>query len=315
MNRIQIISDTNEEIQIKTSNIHSSVTNALRRIALSEIYNFAPNVDSSFEIKENSTSIHNEMLINRIALIPMKISENNDPNAYVFQLKVNNSKDKSSRVVTTDDIQVKYNEVPVDPKKIYGNLIYDKPVMITRFSKNKDQNIDCSWKIISGKGFNHSMFSHTTIATNIPENNNENILTIGSIGIKPAKDILLDCFKQFQILITKARKKEIEININEDDAKMVSFVLKDQTETIGNFLQYMIYSGEFVLGQSKTLDLVSYHRKHPLKNEIVINMKLKDDIEIFEEYKSKCEEIYDKYIDKAIEWIQELEKEYKEITK
>ena len=314
MNRIEILNDTNEEIQIKSSNIHSSVTNALRRIALSEIYNFAPNVDS-FEIKENTTAIHNEMLINRIALIPMKISENKDPNAYVFQLKVNNSKDKS-KVVTTNDIEVKYNDVPVDPKTIYRNLIYDKhPVMILRFSKNKEQKIDCNWKIVSGKGSNHSMFCHTTISTNIPENNNENILTIGSIGIKPAKDILLDCFKQFQILITKARKKDIEININEDNAKMVSFILTDQTETIGNFLQYMIYSGEFVLGQSKTLDLVSYHRKHPLKNEIVINMKLKDDIEIFEEYKSKCEEIYDKYIDKAIEWIQELEKEYKEITK
>ena len=82
------------------------------------------------------------------------------------------------------------------------------------------------------------------------------------------------------------------------------YILKGETHTMGNMIQEFIYNQEFSENpKGKQLTHVSYHEPHPLENEIILRLVLKDvdnndssDAD-FESYKSQTSQILLAYLD------------------
>lgn len=96
--------------------LDKSMINCIRRTILSDIPSIAFRVDENIKkdikINENTGSIHNEMLLQRISLIPLYINPENYNNNYLFELKVNHDNDSTYKFITSDD----FNIYPLLPK-------------------------------------------------------------------------------------------------------------------------------------------------------------------------------------------------------
>ena len=98
-------------------NVRTSVVNALRRTVLAEVPYVATNRDETkpashvggFVVRHNTGRIHNDMLCDRIALVPIHLTksevDNFIPGSITVQLAVNNEKSVCMNV-TSKDLQV-----------------------------------------------------------------------------------------------------------------------------------------------------------------------------------------------------------------
>jgi len=88
-----------------------SLVNALRRILLTDIPSIAFNTTESSENRdivmvENNSSLHNEMLLHRISLIPLYIDPNKYMKNYLFECKVIHDTNIPFKFITMDDINI-----------------------------------------------------------------------------------------------------------------------------------------------------------------------------------------------------------------
>jgi len=138
------------KITFNVKNTDVSILNSIRRIILSDIPNVAFDFkpydfqEKKINIIENTCSLHNEIILQRLSMIPLKFDEdeinNFEPNKYKFVLKKINNSSKMMDV-TTEDIEIfdendkKYNNKfirKIFPKnKISGNFI-----LITKLKPN-----------------------------------------------------------------------------------------------------------------------------------------------------------------------------------
>ncbi len=89
--------------------LHKSIVNSIRRTLLSAIptVGFRTEInDSDIKIIKNNTSLHNEFLLNRIALIPLYIDPQTYKKQYLFKLSVINSVESPITTVTAKDFDV-----------------------------------------------------------------------------------------------------------------------------------------------------------------------------------------------------------------
>ena len=138
------------KIIFNAKNIDVSILNSIRRIILSDI----PNVAFDFKpydfeerkvnIIENTCSLHNEIILQRLSMLPLKFDEdeihNFDPNKYKFVLKKVNNSNKMMDV-TTEDIEIydendnKYNNKFI--RKIFPkNKLSGDFILITKLKPN-----------------------------------------------------------------------------------------------------------------------------------------------------------------------------------
>lgn len=133
-----------------------SIINSIRRVILSDI----PNVAFDFQpydfeqkkvnIIENTCSLHNEIILQRLSMIPLKLDENEiynfEPSKYKFRLKKVNNTNKMMNVTTEhidiyDENDKKYNEKfirKIFPKnKLSGDFILITKLKPNLFDKNK----------------------------------------------------------------------------------------------------------------------------------------------------------------------------------
>lgn len=102
-----------DELSMIISNVDVSFVNALRRIILSEVETIGFNTDeylnSDLKIIANTTPVHNEFILHRLGLVPIKFHNNDnfDSDKYRFVLNKENTDYKIINV-TTEDFQV-YN--------------------------------------------------------------------------------------------------------------------------------------------------------------------------------------------------------------
>ena len=86
-----------------------SLVNALRRILLTDIPTVAFNIAGSktdIIMVENNSSLHNEMLLHRIGLIPLYINPDKYMKNYLFECKVNHDTSEPFKFITMDDINI-----------------------------------------------------------------------------------------------------------------------------------------------------------------------------------------------------------------
>ena len=101
--------------------LHKSIVNSVRRTLLSAIptVGFRTNIDDSdIKIIKNTTSLHNEFLLNRISLIPLYIDAETYKKQYLFKLSVINSGESPIKMITAKDIEIYPLKSNVNPETI-----------------------------------------------------------------------------------------------------------------------------------------------------------------------------------------------------
>ncbi len=91
--------------------LDKSIINGLRRILLTEIPTVAFKTDESMnkkdiEIISNTSALHNEMLLQRMSLIPLYINPDKYMKNYLFELKIIHKNSNPLQFVTTNDINI-----------------------------------------------------------------------------------------------------------------------------------------------------------------------------------------------------------------
>lgn len=94
----------------ETYGLDKSFMNAIRRVLLTDIPTVAFRVDENKEkditINTNTGSLHNEILIQRVGLIPLYINPENYTKNYLFKLSVKHNTNKPFRFVTAEDFEI-----------------------------------------------------------------------------------------------------------------------------------------------------------------------------------------------------------------
>ena len=94
-----------------TYGLDKSIVNGIRRALLTDIPTiaFRTNDDldkKDIEIVQNTTSLHNEMILQRLSLTPLYIDPEKYMKNYLFELKVTHDSSKAFRFVTTNDMSI-----------------------------------------------------------------------------------------------------------------------------------------------------------------------------------------------------------------
>lgn len=100
------------ELKFDLENLHPSYVNGLRRVILNNVetigFKTEPYDQSEINIIENTSSLHNEFLLHRIGMIPIKYPnpDSFDPDKYQFILDVENKSLSEIINITTKDFKV-----------------------------------------------------------------------------------------------------------------------------------------------------------------------------------------------------------------
>lgn len=141
-----VVTDKSDQYLLKFTleNTTSSFANALRRTIIGEVETAAFDTEnyetSSLKVIENTSSLHNEFLLHRLGMIPIKVinTKRFDPSKYKFVLNVQNTTSKIIEVTTADfevfDIETGKSVETLDffpPNRLTGENI-----LITRLKPN-----------------------------------------------------------------------------------------------------------------------------------------------------------------------------------
>lgn len=90
--------------------LDKSMMNAIRRTLLNDIpsiaFRSAENTNKDITIIENSGQLHNEMLLQRLSLIPLYINPNSYMKNYLFELKVEHDNNDVFKFITANDFTI-----------------------------------------------------------------------------------------------------------------------------------------------------------------------------------------------------------------
>lgn len=288
-----------------------AIVSGMRRTALSNILNVA---FDQIEFKKNSTSLHNEFLSHRIGLIPVTIENIDEYEKYTFELKVNSS-DHKSGFVNTDDIKVYKddNEISENEKK---KMFIQKPnpILITRFPKiiqNEYQEIDVKFKLKQGFGAKNSKFATTTVCTSIAEKDEYKFM-LETVGLVSCKKIVNDSFDVLISMLEDMRQKlnGFKITVTSiDNFKGLEIIFNRHSSTTGFIVQEKMYN-KFYNIENPVISHISFHETHPLENKLAIRIKLTDNIDDVDDYKSKCMNLLTEAIDSSIKEVEDLKDKF-----
>jgi DNA-directed RNA polymerase alpha subunit len=284
-------------ISLKTKDIDVSILNGIRRVLLMDIpiLGFIGNgIDTTVNIMENTTVLNNEIITNRIALIPLDVSEKyNDK--YILgdnklEIELNVSCAENIKIITTQDLIV-----TIDEQKVPN--FFKKPyITITKLRKNESLHLkaeavketgrkNASFNIVSGVTvYNNPKVSFTNTKSIIEQerdyNEGEYVLEFEIINntishkymLLKAIDILIN---KLSVLIDKSTIDQFENNEETYD-----FSIPDENDTVGNIIQSYIFDN-YVISKRKTVEncictYIGYIVKHPLDKVLTIRMTLKD---------------------------------------
>jgi DNA-directed RNA polymerase alpha subunit/DNA-directed RNA polymerase subunit L len=121
--------------------LDKSIVNSLRRTLLSEIPCVAFRIDEEqtkdLVIETNNTSLHNEYLMHRLAMVPIYLDPQTYEKQYLFYLNVKHDGSEPYKFVTTDDIAI----YPLKDGEMVGEEIsldnYDMNKPLSKSEHNK----------------------------------------------------------------------------------------------------------------------------------------------------------------------------------
>ena len=155
-----------------------------------------------------------------------------------------------------------------------------------------------------------------------PNKFNFEIESIGTFKAEELFNIGIDIIKKdinyFNLSLLNEDEK-IELSESPTVMDGIDILIKDQGHTLGNLLQSYLFNN-YVESSEPKLDFVGYKNPHPLTEEIVLRIKLNEDIEDFEQKKKKIKDIINEntqHINHILdnmkkEWNQKLPSPYEE---
>tara|TARA_Y100000389_G_scaffold136015_2_gene133534 strand:+ start:22 stop:1029 length:1008 start_codon:yes stop_codon:yes gene_type:complete len=279
--------------------LKTSMANAIRRTALSELTNIAFSYEpkNTIKIEKNTSVLNDEYIAHRIGITPVIIPEwmndkTIDLDEYEFHLS---AKSDDKKYVTTDDFVIKRttkgDSVGTGIENMETKKYFLKdPVLIMRFPKRDDQNqeLTLNCKVITGTHLDHAGFSPVTICTLVNNEDDSLHFKVESIGLWSTKQIMRETFSHLILrcenIITLILKEE-NCTLYEGNYMAVDFTLKNETHTIGNMLQEFIYDQEFPTHKDSKFSHISYHEPHPLEKRIIIRVSLVNEEDNYEDYR------------------------------
>jgi DNA-directed RNA polymerase subunit L len=295
------------ELNNSSNDVYISLANAIRRTIISDIDVYI--IDgTSAQFITNTSMLNNEFLKHRLTLIPI-ICDLKDINYenLLISCKINNDEDNIKSVyvkdfVCTDNITneiidnniiFKYPDI-LFAKLKHGNQIIFESKLINNSSENGGSFFSVVSKCIYtfkideieankiSKNMNQTeKTSFNTLEIERVYKKNDNgtpnnyIFSIESIGFYEPLNIVL---KGINLLINKLKYIQNEfknksskkvISKDTDDQDIFIFIIDNENETIGNLLSTYLTYNENVL-------YCGFVIEHPLKKNILIKIKLKD---------------------------------------
>jgi|TARA_B100000497_G_C7654370_1_gene393820 DNA-directed RNA polymerase subunit L len=276
-----------------------SILNGIRRVLLMDIpiLGFIGNgIDSTVNIIKNTTVLNNEIIANRIALIPLDITEEYndkfifDENKFEIELNESCSETEGIKLITTKNLIVKQ-----DGKEIKN--FFKSPIMITKLRKNEELHLkaeavketgrkNASFNIISGitvfnKPKNEFVKTKSIIEQERDYIDGEYIFEFELINNTISHKYML--LKAIDVLINKLVTliDKATIEKYENNNLTYDFNIPDENDTIGNIIQSYVFNN-YVIPKKKTIDniictYVGYIVKHPLEKVLTIRMTLNEE--------------------------------------
>ena len=310
MSFISNIKINNELISFDLNNnskeIKTSFANAIRRTIISDIYTYAID-DKSIVFYENTSMLNNEFLKHRLTLVPIISNlENINYDNIVISCKKTNDGENMENVYVNDFVCTENENKIID-----NSIIFKYPNIL--FSKLKNsQFLSFECKLTKNNAYyGGSFYSPVSICLytfkvddkkvdeitkEMNENEKKTFLTqdveriykkndlgepyayqfqIESVGFYDVKNILLlginslkERLNNLKIELRNKKSKKITFLDNDENPDFFEFLIDHENETIGNLLStYITYDNNvFYCG---------YVIEHPLKNNIILKIKLK----------------------------------------
>lgn len=306
------------EISFEITDVDLSIVNGLKRILESDI----PNVsfsESSIEITQNNTPINNEMLQNRIALIPIHLNDEQIESFVEGTTDISISMDVSHdtygiKDITTNDFIVKYDNKVVKNTDLFPhNIITKDPVLITKLRKN--ETIKLTAKAVKNTGKTHACFVAVSACryffkplppppemTDIIEcerhcDPNNRVFVFELINRNLSHKYIFNkaiTVLEEKLLLFKNDMESFDMKITKMDKRLknsMEFVVSNEDDTLGNIVQSHIHNN-FLHKEKwgKTCTYCGYICEHPLDDSVTIGITLKDeeDDKEFKMYMANC---------------------------
>jgi len=311
MSLISNIKMNNEVISFDLNNdskeIKTSFANALRRTIVSDIYTYIIN-DETIIFFDNTSMLNNEFLKHRLTLIPI-ISDLD--NIHYEDIKITckkkNENENMENIYVSDFICVDNKNNIID-----NNILFKYPtILFAKLKNNQFLSFEC--KLTKNNAYyGGSFFSPVSVCvyTFKLDDKKVNEITndmndaqkktfacqdieriykknetgdpccyqfkIESIGFYNSKNILLlgiDALKErlnnLKIEFKNEKSKKITLLENNENPDFFEFLIDHENETIGNLLStYITYH--------PNIYFCGYVIEHPLKNNIILRIKLKE---------------------------------------
>lgn len=289
------ITNDNDEFKI-------SLANAIRRCLLSEIYTYAMD-RTVIKIISNTSVVDNELLKNRLMLIPIKSDLNIDYNNIEISCNIVNNDDIINSVYTKNlivkDINTNeqinnlfpYDNIlitklkPHQVLKFYSKLLYNNAlnggaaycctsccIYTFKIDDNKVKEFTKDMTDVEKKSFEY-LEKKRLYQTNNKNEPKTFVFKIETIGQYTSKDLFkksLDCVVKKLLNFNNNMDNENLIEIKKYDGNIDAFDInvKNENDTLGNLItQYLADENLFFSG---------YMVSHPLRSEVTIRISITD---------------------------------------
>ena len=335
--KYKIDNDTLKMTLANNNILKLSFVNSLRRVILSEIPIY---VLDKIEYIENNTSLNDQILGRRLNLLPI-INDNTDnydnieleldvtneneeqyiKTVYANDFKINNSNKKISDIIKFPKIiftKLKYgNKVHLKSKlkestaKESGSAYCPVNIMTVLFQRD-EKKIKKMLKDIKDPKKRDDFIKYDSNRIYLKNDKNEPQkynLTIEASGVMKLKTILL---KSIEVIENKI--KLFKSNYIDDDSEDVyiqkqksslggiDIIIKNEGDTLGNLIS------SYILNNNK-VKIASYNIPHPLINEMVIRITLKNNSKL-DDYNKVIMDT----IDNILKIVDDLKKDFKSIS-
>ncbi len=314
----------------ESTNLKTSLINAIRRVVMSEIETYAIDVDQ-ITIHENRSVMDNEFLKHRLMLIPIFSRKNIDYDSLLIRCNKRNDEEdivgvyvedfeivntKNNRKINIQDVfpylrtlvlKLKYNEmISFDCKLKKSTSLLDGSAYLsvcTCLHKFGITEEDKKQKMKDMTDDEKKIFLTRDIERAYSLNTNGDPLIynfiLESIGQLDPKTILLESIQKLKekinLFITNLvdhNEELVKIENGEVFENIFTIVVNEETETLGNLLSDYV-------GLDENVSYSGYVLKHPLYRKIILRCLLKNDnteenvIEVYKQTVKKINDILD----------------------
>lgn len=289
-----------------------SFTNALRRILISYIDCYVIDFNDTTFV-ENNSLFNSEFLKNRLCLIPI-LSNNTKVNYEFLQVSCNKKNDKQ----TIEDVYVsdfKIKDRTTDKELDIKDFFIAQDILFTKLQMEQfihfEANLKKSNAFISGSSyspvsscivtFNNSNYDKEEVIErernyDLNSKNEPNVYNFyyENIGFFDSKELI---HKACDVLVDKLTDLKTKFDNYEFKNDFYHFIVYEENDTLGNlFSSYLL--------ENKEITYSGYSLEHPLKNNILVKIKI-------EGKKEQLFKIINNTIDDLIKMTTDLKKEFK----